>query len=284
MRLDHRKAHNIDHQFTVDGDLADADGAVAVVVTRDDGTELASDPSAAHVSEGVYRFLLEPQATLDRLTFTYTGMWSGEEQSDEQVHDLVGGHYFTEREARAADPSFTEGAYSDDDIRVARDEVEDAIEGICGRAFVRRFHSETISGDGSCSLLLARLIPRRVLRLSVAGVALAGPELEALALDDSGELARSSGRFTAGSRNIAVAYEYGEDAPPPLIKRAALLLFKAWLPAFKASQSGPSLSGVTRLSAEGLSLSFGSIDGTTTGIDAVDRLIHTWRGNEPVFA
>jgi hypothetical protein len=285
MRLDSRKAHNIDQLFTVDGDPADASGPVAVVVTRDDGTELDTIASAERISEGVYRYALAPQATLDRLTFTYTGTWSGEEQTDQQVHDLVGGHYFTEAEARAVDPSFIEAAYGDEDIRQARDVVEDALEGICGRAFVRRFHSEIRDGDGSCELLLAHLFPRKVIRLSVAGSALSGPELDALILDSSGEVSRLAWRFSAGRGNVAVAYEYGEDRPPAIIKRAALLLFKAWLPALHEADSGPSFAGARSVRLDGVGITYGeTTTGVSTGIDAVDRLITTWLGNRPVVA
>lgn len=260
-------------------------GAVTVKVVRADGTEVlpAGSATTAGAGAGEYERALTPVqlSTLDRLTATWSDAGDGSAHVTET--DVAGGVYFNTTEGRALDSAFTEAAYPTAAVVACRDAVEDAIESICGRSFVPRFAQETHSGDGSTSLWIGHLFPRTVRSLTVGGVAFSGAELGDLGLDDAGELVRLTlGRFASGNRNLVVAYEHGEDAPPPLIRRAALLLFKAWLPAFR--DAGGSPGGLVGLSVEGLSLRFGASAGDTTGIDAVDRLITMWRGTSPVFA
>lgn len=275
-RVERGKANPINQPFTIDGFPTDADGPVTVTVTRDDGTVLALNAPTTKptATTGVYQYILPAQTNLDRLTFVYTGTWSGTVQTETQHVEIVGDFFFTLNEARAADASFTSATYSDDEIRTVRAAVEDAIEGACGVAFVERYARHTLHGLGTRSVFLPNLGVNAIRSISVNGVAASSTIVNA-ATWDAAYLYSDNLFFTRGHRNVVVAYEHGLSSPPPLVKRAALLLFKAWLPAFKASGSDPSLLGVRSISVEGYSVSYGR-DGVPsyTGVAAVDELLH----------
>lgn len=189
--------------------------------------------------------------------------------------------YFSVLEGRGADPSFSDPPYSDEDIRQARREVEEAIEAAVAQAlgkgvsFIPRTRQITINGSGDDSIDLPDYFVRSVFSASIGGVPLTSAQLADL-IAASGQLSSTLLTWTRGMRNVVVAYEHGMDAPPAIIRRAALLLLKAWLPAFKASGSDPGARGIRSLSAEGISMSFMDAEGDSTGVADVDRLIKSW--------
>lgn len=267
-----------------DGSPAAAAGVVTVRVTRSDGTEVLPTGSAttAGAGTGEYERALTPAqtASLDLLTATWT------DAGDASVHvtkaEIVGGYAFSVVEARAADSMFVEATYPTPIVVQARAEVEEAVESVIEQAlgrrvgFVPRFRRVVLSGNGLDVVNLPDYFVRSVRSVTVDDeTAFSAGELADLA-PASGQLTSTLRTWTRGTRNIVVSYEHGLDSPPAVIKRAALLLFKAWLPAFKRSGDEISLASAKSAHLEGVGLSFDVRSGDATGITEVDRLVKTW--------
>lgn len=264
-----------------DGAAAPAAGAVTVKVDRDDGSAvLPAGTATIGAGDGLYKVALTAAQNdrLDLLKATWTDAGDGSEHVTR--HEVVGAYWFTEAQARAADPGFTEAAYPSEVVELAGREVEDAIELQVrqalgkGVSFVSRYRRVVVSGSGLDVVELPDYFVGPVRSVAIADEAAFGAGELADLVAESGHLSSTLRTWTLGRRNIDIAYKHGLDSPPPVIRRAGLLLFKAWLPAFKqtaAAYPGPLRS----LSAEGLSLGFSTASGAT-GVDAVDRLVETW--------
>lgn len=283
-RVERGKSASIDQSFTVDGVLTDADGDVTVTVTRADGTALDTDVVTTKPADttGVYRYSLAAQDDLDRLTLTYTGTWSANEQTETQHVEVVGDFYLSLAECRSLDARFATGAtpaISDDDIRRVRAEVEDAIEAEAGVSFVRRYARDTLSGRGATTLLLDHTHPRtvRTVRSYTAAAtytSFSADQLAAITYEDSGLIGSWTTAYPRGSRNLVVEYEHGLDSPPPLIRRAARALFKVKMLEDRATVD-PSLANVRSLSVEGYAVTY--MEGGGTGSKTADDLIDQWK-------
>jgi hypothetical protein len=283
-RVERGKSASIDQPFAVDGVLTDADGAVTVTITRQDGTALATGAATTKPvgTTGVYRYSLAAQTNLDLLTLTYTGTWSGAVQTEVQHVEIVGDFILSLSECRGLDARFAAAAtplISDADIRRVRAEVEDAIEAEAGAAFVPRYARETISGRGGNGLLLGHTYPRTVRSVrsytaAATYTAWDSTQLAAITYDDSGLLGSWTDAYTYGTRNLVVEYEHGLYPTPTLIRRAARALFKLKMLEDQAT-TDPSLANVRSLSVEGYSVSYG--DAAGTGSKVADDLIDQWK-------
>lgn len=273
-----------------DGVPAPAAGAVTVRVVRADGTEVlpAGSATTAGAGTGEYeRALTAAQlGTLDQLTVTWTD--AGDGSVHVTVAEVVGAFLFSVAQARASDPTFVDATYPTAEVVEVRalveDVIESAVEQALGRrvAFVPRFRRAVLSGNGLDTVDLPDYFVRTIRSATITGeAAFTSTELEDL-VAASGQMVSTLRTWTRGNRNVAVAYEHGMDGGPPIIQRAGLLLFRAWLPAFR-STSTAGVSGIKSLSVEGLSLGFDSPKGDTTGIAEVDRLISSWLAG-PVLA
>jgi len=139
-----------------DGDgPAEADGAVTVTVTKGDGSTLLSTSATNEVEVGEYSVVIPPQATLNFLTLTWSGTFSGTAITVESNVEIVGGFFFSIAELRAYDKALQNtDRFTDEDLMEARREVETEFEDICGRAFVARyFREEAMAPDPEASLL-----------------------------------------------------------------------------------------------------------------------------------
>lgn len=293
MRLDATKINAIDQAFYDNGVLANSSTPVTVTVTRSDGSVLVADAATSSPATGVYRYSLQPQAQLDRLRFVYSGTWSAGLQSESQIHDLVGGFFISEAEARTADPTFSAASFSVGEVWACREMVEDAIEGYVARAlgkgvaFVPRFRQLFASGAGLPTLSLPDYFVRSIRAARIAGVAVTSTQLADL-VAASGELASTLVTWPRGMRNVELAYEHGLDEPPPLIRRAALLMLKEWLPAFKqtSDQLAAARGQVRSLRLDGVGLSFGAAGGSmrssSSGVAAADDLLDAWLASPPL--
>lgn len=276
-RIERGKTGTIDQPFYVGSTLTDADGAVTVTITRADGSVLATTAATTNVSTGVYRYLLAAQTTLDLLTFTYTGTWGGNVQTETQQVEIVGDFYLSVAECRALDSRFS--ALAVDVAARVRADVEDAIEAEAGVAFVSRFARETLDGRGTTSLLLGHMYPTAVRSLrtytsATAYTAHTVDDLAAITYAAHGQIGSWLSTYAYGSRNLVVEYEHGLTSPPPLIRRAARALFKTWMLEDLAAANND-LANVRSLSVEGYSRSF--FEDVRSGNKTVDQLIDEWK-------
>lgn len=221
--------------FYVDGTATDAAGAVTIGITDYLGTTVvASGTATSSAGSGVYTYLLTPQTAVNRLTVTWSGTWSGVAQTLSDEIEIVGGHLFTEAEARAAHASGGTGilndasTYSDADIAAARDGIADELERICGVSFVPRYRYQKLAGSGEYRLDVDRPRVDSVLSASITGVSQTvgnidpHPELP--------YLLHTTSRWTKGTTtnpfNVVVTYDHGYRTVPHEIKQAALKLLR----------------------------------------------------------
>ena len=91
-------------------------------------------------------------------------------------------------------------------------------------AWVPRYDLERLDGNGSDELALRALRPRTVRSVTIDGVAATPANFD---LYDDGRITARSGSFpapgAAGRRNCVIGYEHGAVAPPPELRRVALV-------------------------------------------------------------
>ncbi|GII88275.1 hypothetical protein Ssi03_62650 [Sphaerisporangium siamense] len=256
--------------------VTDATGAVVTT-----GTATSSGPDT-----GTYQYTLPGQAQLARLTAAWAATIGGTAVSAEEPVEVVGGFFFTLAEARASDESLADTTrYPTAAMAAARQDTEAECEAICGRAFVPRYRLITLDGSGTSDLLLpdggdelvagsmlrgvrtvrsARIAPR----VGFAFTPLTTGQLAALAVTRDGMLRRTDGGiWTEGVRNVVLEYEYGSDAPPAEIRRAALQRFR-WL--LTAPRSGIPDRATSFQAAEGGVYELDTAGASRTGIPDVD--------------
>ena len=248
--------------FYADGTPA-ADSPVTVGVTRADGTDLVPPGTATTPGgTGVYRVALTAAHTaeLDRLKAT----WTGATQTHRTWAEVVGGHLYTEADARGLKsagktPLASDTDFPDKVILATRAQVTDDFKLRGEVAFAARFARETHSGDGDTWLMLRRNLPHRIISVTVDGTALTGAELADLDIEPGRVLVRKTlGGFARGVRNITVAYAHGYEQAPAEIGLAAL---RRTLMILNPSVAGSTVSSWT------------SPDGTTYSYDQAGQVI-----------
>lgn len=266
----------LDLTFYVDGVATEADGDVTVTVTRERGAVLVASTTAVdHADVGRYQYSLSPQADLDLLTVTWSGVFSGTTQTVTTQVEIVGGYYVTLAEIRAQKNLDSTTKFTAIELDTAQRAVETMIEEFCGVAFVPRYHRDVFTGDGSTFRQLSKMYPRTILAASLDGVAVA--DTSAWSVTRGGWLQTGSTYLTApsyvGAENAWVAYEHGLDAPPADLKRAALIAIRANLLDDQTGHRELSIAnefgGTTRFAAIN--------EDNPTGIPAVDGVLKRYR-------
>lgn len=161
----------ISQTFYNGSSAVEADGVVSVVIKRADGTTLLSTSATNDPAVGVYKVVLPAQTTLNKLTLTWTGTFSGTVVSMESQVEIVGGFYFSIAELRGYDSTFQNlTRFPNDALIDARNEVEAEFEDICGRAFVPRYHKERgVETDPAGMIFLEKPEPITILSIKVNG-------------------------------------------------------------------------------------------------------------------
>lgn len=206
--------------FVNDETPVDADGTVTVTVKRADGTTLASgNASLAGAGTGTYTFSLSPQATLNKLTVTWSGTFSAQPRSQVTTVEIAGAHYFTLKELRDYDSALSNtDKYPTIALKRARLEVEDEFERFCERAFVYRFHRQAfrVSLEGtSDEIWLRKPEPKEILTFTMDGVDMLPLVSDGtIQIDESNPhlMFHTNGYFRG---DIVLEYEYGRDIEPP---------------------------------------------------------------------
>lgn len=267
--------------FYLDEVATDASGSVVVSVADPDGLVLqqVTIPSA-DVNHG-YSFTWQGSDFLDELTVTWAATVGGDAiVLDQDVLQVVGGFYFGLTEARNIDPKFSDtDRYTTQDLIDRRAEVEEEFEGICEQAFVPRYAREVLSGDGRNILKLRWPRLRRVLSVSVNGVAWSTDTVEAFGPDVLG-LLRYDGGWPVGTGNVVVEYEHGMNRPPTDVVRVAKLRMKSFL----LTQQSPIPDRAERFADTSLGTVMLAIaTARSTGIPEVDAVLARHMSPRPGF-
>lgn len=270
--------------FYDDEDAVD-DGTVTVTIAGRTGDQIATG-AAAGDEAGNYTFALNGQSDLGRLQIT----WQGATRRIVTYAEIVGGFYFTLRAARDYDDALTADKYDTATLKRARTAVEAEFERITDVSFVPRYgrayfhrrrhkHGRDYQGNLESQTQLAIMpAPRRLLSVTIDGVAQTTDYMAALQLDPDG--------YLDGIRHgeeVVVEYEYGYDAPPPDIYRVALVYLRYLLTSTRgivpdrATQFTATEGGTYQLALPGRS-------GYETGIPDVDAVLGRWSYKAPGVA
>ncbi len=205
----------LSQRFLLGETAVDADGAVNVTVTRADGTMSTSE--AASVGNGRYTYALAPSAEVDLLAVTWTGTFSGNVQSITTEVEVVGGHYLALSELRSMPGLSDVQRYPTATLAAARMKAQDEIERQIGAAFVERYGALTLTGGGRSSVLLRPFV-RRILGVTVAGLAYGEDAIAALVPDPLGLLRRTYGVFGVPGvyNDVVVRFVHAWSDQPPI--------------------------------------------------------------------
>jgi hypothetical protein len=257
----------------------------ALTVTNDAGTVLTAPVVDQPVgwAAGVYRAKLTAAthlALLDRLQLVWSGTTGSLAQQFVDVVDVAGAVYVPTSSLRHADISDV-AKYPTALLIAARDEFETGAESYRGTAFVPRYANEELIGDGSRTLMLRHLHPRKVrsVVMSYFGtvyqtVPSATVPLSGLDLRTSGILRRVDGGMFPAGYSIQVVYEHGLDQPPPQLFRAEQEYVRSKLLASRAGMRRDTISETV----DNISFRYSTADyeqGRPTGLLEVDSLLNT---------
>ena len=256
-----------------DGEPADP-GTVTIGVTRADGAAVVAPGTATDVVGTVRRYTLPVSATanLDRLTATWTV--SGVAVGTTSV-EVVGGVYASVAQIRTVDPVVSNLVTDSTDVlKNARAAAESLFETVTGVAWVPKFDVVRLDGTGRHELALPWPQLRRVRWCRIYSTettydTLTADQLAAIPADDSGIAVRTDGYvWTAGTRNVEIAYEHGYDVPPADLRDALIQTVRA-----NARQFDNGIDPrTTQVVMEGMTATIGASD-DLTGNPAVDATL-----------
>ena len=253
------------HTFRVGETATDATGAVAVAVTRLDGTPVQSGTATHPAGQtGRYDFALGPVGQLDALAVTWSGTVAGAARAEQDLVEVVGGYLFELADLRAEhkpDPT----RYPTLVLEARRVVAEVECEDICGVAFVPRFKRVAVDSRCGQDLLLPDAEVRALRAVSVAGVAWSVAAVNAVQVSASGILTLTCAPWPTG--RVVVEYEHGLDGPPPDLVDAVMLRAASLLG--RAGSAVPQRA-ITWSSAEGGTYRLALPGARKTGIPDVD--------------
>jgi hypothetical protein len=173
--------------------------------------------STSTSSTGVYKYTLQAQTDLKRLTATWSGTFGTAMEFTTQ-HEVVGGFYATPIEVRNMDSINGESStFPTADLVQAVTWAEAVIDDYCGTSFVYRYERDVLDGTGTDTIKLSRMFPRKIIAASIDGVALTTDEINNIAFHDSGVIVREDDiwEFTTPGKKVVIEYEAGYDKTPP---------------------------------------------------------------------
>jgi hypothetical protein len=237
--------------FYVGTTPTDADAAVTVDIFRADGSIFATDaPTTGPSPTGTYTYTLAPQSVLERFQLVWEGTFGGVVQRQTSYVEVVGGYVVSLADLQAESGLSTKTPAQ---LAEARQWFEDLAEQYCGVAFVPRYAREVRDGDGTNELELRHPYPQTVLSCKVGGVAQTG--LTTWDLYPEGLVARDTGAFSVGRRNVEIIYEHGLDTVPSDVREAALTAIRSNV--LSATAGGGIPAGVTQLITDAGTYNFG---------------------------
>lgn len=196
-------------------------GPVTITITSSDGTIIANEVTAAGtVDQRILALTADQTTSLDLLTVVWTSVDNGIQTT---YAEIVGGFLFSVRQARMRSPLQDTVQYTTESLLFYRTLAEQAIESICGVAFVPRFSIDEALVSRGGLLTLPRRRIRAVRSLSSQGLVQNITSAQIL-----GGSISVPGSWTSFSRPL-VAYEHGYDESPYRVSRAALELAKRWI-------------------------------------------------------
>jgi len=272
--------------FYLDGVATDATGSVVVTITRLDGTAVeggnATGPDANHK----YTYQFQGRDVVDWLVVTWAATVSGDAIVLTDSIEIVGGFFFSTTEGRAVDPALSSlTKFPESDMVDYRAQTESECERICGQAFVPRFLRFTTNGTGQTALMSPVALIRSIRSVKVGSATFAPADTASVGYSDAGMIYLSQGwvpGVPSGVKNITIELEYGWDAPPIDIVRAAKIRFKS-IALQSRSPLPDRAERVVQIDERGGSVVYGSPTTEKVGIPEVDATYSRYPSPRPGF-
>jgi hypothetical protein len=254
-----------------------AEPAPSVSVSDGAGVEVHAGAAAISTDEHSLSATIPSDALpmLDSYLVRWSATAAGVAYLWTTILEVCGGHLFTLAAMRASRSEFA--SLPTEQLLAARTLAEARFEEECRVAFVPRGARERLRGDGSSTLLLARVALREVIALAVDGASWSAEQIAALIAEEAGILRREDG-WPAGAV-VDVHYSHGYDRPEAPVTDAALRLAREY--AFPDSRLPPRAVlqateyGSFRLATPGR-------DGAT-GLPDVDAVIARYSRERPAL-
>ena len=262
------------------GEPADP-GDLTVHVTRADGDDLLAAGTATTGGPGLTRTVALTAAQtgqLDRLTAVWTTT-SGDYTGTTTI-DVVGGVYVSQAAADDVEPTLSTTAGTTAALfRYARAEVESMIEDHCKQAFVPRFTSEELRGEGGWELVVRYPNIRGVSWLRIEDTDIT--DLSDITWTPQGIIRRDAG-WPCGYK-IEIGYTHGTDTPPPDLRKAAIHAIRYQANMLKSGVTDRAIS-YQPVDGGNVVIATPGLRGFVTGIPAVDEVINRYVWRRPVVA
>lgn len=268
-----------------DGVAANNTGDVTVQVLDEYGTVVASGtaPNAAGNGTGEHTYTPPTSVTnaLGTYTVRFTYVLSGTTYRVEVPYVVYGAHLFEISELRETAPELASaGDYPAREIRRARDAATEYLERAAGVAFSARSRTFTVDGTGTSTILLPVGQVNAVNSVYVDDVQIT--DLDGLVVYPDGRLSwDDNGYWAAGRSNVTVDVDYGYEAVPAPVRRAAMILAVEYL--VPSALPPRAMSQSTDLGEFRISIANPDA-GRWTGIPDVDAVIQQFGLHRPVVA
>jgi len=282
--------------FTVrneDGEPVAPTAAPTVTIRDYDGTTVSTGTSTTYGGQNDHAYQFALASAIRGALGVYEATWaytvSGVSSSFVETLEVVKAHLFEVDEIRDTYPELQSSArYPAKAIRRARDAATERLETAAGVAFTTRRTVQTLSGDGTTTLLLPHVMVSSVYAVTIygddEGTDLVDDALDAGELADveirgaSGVLKRTRDVWPVGEGNIVVEYEHGyDDVPEPVSRAAMRLAVESLVPAAMPTRA---LSSSTDLGEVRYSVANPEA-GRPTGDPEVDAVIQIYGRRRP---
>ena len=274
------RAETLSVTFYDDGIVTDP-GTVTIGIEDEAGdTIVASSIATSGSGSDARTYDLAGQSDLNVLIVTWTSATYGD--FTDRV-EAVGDHLFTIREARSFDGNalISPSDYSSEDIEKARARITDDFEHAMGVSHIPRYKRvDGLFGNDTTRLFLPDIHVNLIRTVEYRGgdetdwTAFDSDEMDDLSITDSGVLKRRTDGDWEEGTEYRVTYEYGYDAPPLPVKRAALRLLTSYLGATHSSWDPRATSMSTEAGV--ISLATPGRAGSIFGLPEVDAIIHRY--------
>lgn len=289
MALSRRILQNVPGRLSVplvdfNGQPRNATGAVTVTGRRASGAVLFDSRPAEVEPGGLASVALsaDETAVLDSLTLTWVEEGGG---TYETVADVVGGFYFSLDEARYAAPGFTDTSkYPNELMADVRQEVEEELERITGRAFVPRYRRVVLNSGTLIRPPDVDVRKIRSLNFDGRNVATSVGLDGTLYMLSASQIANAAEEYSSGlpQYQAVIEYEYGLSSPPADLKRAALIRMVSRL---GLSKSGvPDRNEYQLVDGQLFTVTQPGVRGSLTGIREVDAVYSSYSVATEVMA
>ena len=248
--------------------------SATVTITRDRDSSAVVTAQACTVEAERVFYVLAAQTSIANLTAVFTIVDARGTSTLSIPVEVVSGRVCSIADCRRLAPLDDANRYPDELILGAITGVEVALEDACGVSFVGREVTGLHDGNGTFELFLRASRPQSITSVTVAGVALATDEFNALVVDVEGGVLIKTGHWQIGRRNVMVTGVFGLSTVPGMVANAAALAVRQ---ALVSSRVDPRAVSVTNEDGTTAVLVTASVRGAIFSLPEMNQVVAQYR-------